>query len=503
MELAKKTVKNSFYGVIEFGWPVLTALLATPYIIRRLGVDAYGVLALITVVLGFFALLDLGLTYASIKYIAEEYSKKNLGNINKIINSTLFVYIIMGGIGLIIISLGSNIITTKLLNVSENLVEVTKFSFYIASFGFLINMVNGVFASIPKAVQRFDVSTIISVFIGTLTTASMVLLLYLGFWLKELVILNLAISFLSVVIYLIASKKLIPKLVIRPAFDKETFFKLLKYGSLFLFASISGLLVFHLDKFLIGAMLNISLVTYYVVPGNIAVKIQGLTSAMVAIVLPLSSMLSSKNQIDKIRALYFKGTKFILMIITMISVPLLVFSGKFLLYWLGPEFAAKSTTVMMMLVATYYFLSIAGVIWNISYGLGKAKINALFAFLTAFINIVLIFFLIKRLEIIGVALAYLISAVITTPLAVIYIERKVLKLSGFEFFRIYSRILFVGIIQGFIVFILERAASNMISVLALMVLSVFIFPLIYFLLGFFKDEDKQVVDIFKGLIFKN
>lgn len=55
----KKLVKNSFYGILEFAWPVILSLAATPYIVHKLGVDAFGILALVSVTLGFFGVLEL------------------------------------------------------------------------------------------------------------------------------------------------------------------------------------------------------------------------------------------------------------------------------------------------------------------------------------------------------------------------------------------------------------------------------------------------------------
>jgi O-antigen/teichoic acid export membrane protein len=494
-KLAEKTVKNSIYSVLEFGWPILLAILVTPFIVKKLGVDAYGVWALVSVVLGFFALLDLGIGTAAIKYIAQGYGEKDFEGINKIINSTLFVFFIIGSAGAVIIFVLTIPLVTKILNIPKNLVNVAEFAFYLASLGFLFNMINGVFACVPKAVQKYHISTTISLIIGTLSSVLTVLLLYLGFGLKGIIVLSLAISFLSLFIYIKVDKKILPKLIIRPVFDKKTFFMLFKYGIVVLATTVSGLIVLQLDKFLIGVTLSMAMVTFYVVPGNIAFKISGLTAAMVGVVLPVSSALQGTNQTEKIKSLYFKGTKFILIIITAISVPLLVFSHRFLFYWMGSDFAKQSSVVMMLLVATYYILSLNAVPWNISYGLGKIKMNAVFFGIIAFLNIGLLLILIKPFGILGAAWAYLLSVIFIVPLNIVYIERKILYLSGLEFWKICAKIAFVGLLQGAVVFFLAKLSFNLISTLGLMALSVLFFPLIYYVLGFFKEEDRELLKI--------
>lgn len=54
-------VKNSLFSVMEFGWPIIIALVASPYIVRSIGPDACGVLSIVGVALGVFGFLDLGM----------------------------------------------------------------------------------------------------------------------------------------------------------------------------------------------------------------------------------------------------------------------------------------------------------------------------------------------------------------------------------------------------------------------------------------------------------
>lgn len=496
MELRKKIIKNSIFSIIEFSWPILTSLLATPYIVHKLGTDAYGILALVSVTLGFIGVLDLGLTGAAIKYIAECYEKKDFKMINRIIGSTILAYSFIGAlVGLLILGL-ANTLTISVLKVPQNFVEVTKFAFYLAAFGFFLNLILGIFASIPKALQRYDISTKISIFIGTFSVLATVGLLHFGFWLREIVILGIIISILGLTTYYLVAKKLIPSLKIDWTFDKKLFLKLLSFGGFFLLSSVSAVILFHLDKLLIGSFLGISVVAYYVIPGNIASKIQGVINSASNIAFPVSSALEGQNDKGKLHKLYFEGTRITLILATMLSVPLIVFADKFLLYWIGEEFAINSGNVMRVLVATYYFLSIGAVIWAICLGAGRSKINAFFAFFAAFLNITLLIFMVRPWGILGAAVAYFLSAFINAPLLIGYIERKVLKLSGFRFWRIFSKIFLVGVIQSLICILLRAFAYNILVTLFFMGISVLIFPLIYVLLGFMQEGDRKLLGIF-------
>jgi len=51
-------VRNVFYNFISQSWFLILAFITIPYIVRKLGTDAYGILSLVGVVLGYFAFLN-------------------------------------------------------------------------------------------------------------------------------------------------------------------------------------------------------------------------------------------------------------------------------------------------------------------------------------------------------------------------------------------------------------------------------------------------------------
>lgn len=496
MELRRNIIKNSIFSVLEFSWPILTSLLATPYIVHKLGTDAYGILAIVSVTLGFFGVLDLGLTGAAIKYVAEYYEKKDIKSINKILGSTIMAYFVIGAVVASVIILSTNFLVS-LLKIPASFIEVTKFAFYLAAFGFMLNLILGIFASIPKAIQRYDISTKISIFIGTLSVLVTVGLLHFGYWLRELVISGFVISIVCVVIYYLIDKKLLPELKIEFSFDFKLFKKLLSFGSFFLLSSLSAVILFHLDKFIIGSILGISVVSFYVIPGGIAQKIQGFVNSAATIAFPVSSSMTVEEDKEKLHKLYSEGNRIILILATMLSVPLIIFADKFLFFWIGEEFALRSGTVMMILSATYFFLCIAAVPWAIALGSGRSKINAFFAFFTAFLNILFLIFMIKPWGIVGAAWAYFLSAIISTPMMIGYIERKVLKLSGFRFWAIFTKISIVAVLQAILsIFILRAFAVNIWFTLAMMAISSLSLLLFYVMFGFAEEGDKKIFNIF-------
>src|SRR5437667_9300161 len=105
-DFSKKFVTNTFFNVLGRSWSFLINLLLTPYILSRLNVADFGAWVLLTILINSFNLLDLGLGFAFVRYIAAYDTYEDYENINKVIFSGLAFYGLLGiagiGVGLLI-----------------------------------------------------------------------------------------------------------------------------------------------------------------------------------------------------------------------------------------------------------------------------------------------------------------------------------------------------------------------------------------------------------------
>src|SRR4051812_30340360 len=94
--IAKKTAKNSIYNLIAYIWPLTLAFIATPILIRHLGNSAYGILALVNAFVGFFAVLDFGVSPSLVKYLSELTAIGDHGKTRKIFSAAVLFYACVG-----------------------------------------------------------------------------------------------------------------------------------------------------------------------------------------------------------------------------------------------------------------------------------------------------------------------------------------------------------------------------------------------------------------------
>jgi len=492
-DLAWRTLKNSIYGMIEFAWPILLALFASPYIVHGLGVDAYGVLSVVGVTLGFFGFFDLGIGGAATRHIAVAYERGDAEEINHVVSTVLAFYLLVGVLGAAILGILAQPLSTQILKIPMGLQHVAQLAFYVGATGFAVAVVSGSFNAIPRAIQRYDVAAKLAIITATMNTGLTLLVLHFGGGLGWVVLAGFVMTLVTAAAGLFIARRLVPTLELRVRFDKALFKELFSFGAYFLISQLGVLVLYQADKLLIGSFLGVAAVTYYVVPGNLATKIQGLVAAATSIVFPVSSTLFESGRSDAMGRLYREGTRLVMILATAVSVPMAVYAGKFLLFWMGQDIASKSSEVMVLLVATYYVLALSSMAWGIANGSGRAKVNALFTIVIAAADVVLFLLLVKPLGLVGAGLAYLISAAVGVPILVSYIERWVIGLSGFEFIKTGWRIWLVGAVQGVLAWLSLRVVTNLWVTLILMLASFASFFVLYVAFGYLQQGDRDVI----------
>jgi O-antigen/teichoic acid export membrane protein len=494
-DLAKKTIKNSAYGLIEYIWPIILAFFLTPLIIRGLGIELYGIYILSTLFIGFLTFLDLGMTAASLKEISFFYGQKKYNEINNIFGATLAAYLFIGIAGSIIVVLITEPLI-EILKISAENIKIARFAFYFMAILFPINVMVGAISIIPKAIQRYDISTKISLFITTSHATLLFFIFKLGFGLKEVLIMGAITNLIAGIFYFIFSRRNIKGLKINFNYDKDLIKRMFKFGGYASITNLSGTILFHLDKIIIGAILGVASVSYYSVPSNLSQKIHGGVTALTNIIFPLSSELKGKGQNDKIVSMYFRSFRLIIMLTTAGVTSVLIFHKEFISYWLGHDFASKSSFIFFILLITYYIVSYSAIPFYLTMGAGKSKVTAFFSSINALINIILIFLFINKFGLIGVAYAYLLS-VITTPIFMRYAEKRILGLKGFEVILKNLDIYFSAIIQGVIsYFVILPFANSLFTTIIFIVISFISFFIIMYLFRLYKRDDIKIIEMF-------
>ncbi|MCG2772811.1 MAG: oligosaccharide flippase family protein [Desulfobacterales bacterium] len=418
---------------------------ATPYIVGRLGAERYGFLSMIAVVVGYFAFLNLGLGPAMIKYISEYHARNDSQKIHRLLATGMVFFTTVGLLGSLGLILLSDAIVTRLFHIPACLLAESKTALRIAAVGFMLNMPLSVLSSVPRALQRFDISNKLDLLFGTVTILATLVLLYVGAGLVQLAALNLAVGLISVAVYAPVCRKLLPGISFKPAFDGGIFRELLKYGGSILVTQVMGRIIFQIDKIIIGLFLPIAQLTFYVIPFNLSQKILIIPGIISPVIFPAISELHALNEKKKFKKLYFSSTKLIVAATLPLTIILTVFANQILNFWLGPGFAEKGTLSLQMLSAVFFLTTLTIPVAVFAQGMGRPDMPMKFSTIHAVINILLWLSLIPKLGINGAALGLFVSHIIIVPWAIVYFHKRIIKSPVKElFFSSYKPCFLIG-----------------------------------------------------------
>ncbi|MCP5222700.1 MAG: oligosaccharide flippase family protein [Zoogloeaceae bacterium] len=408
--------------------PAVLGIATIPYIVSTLGLADYGLLALVTSIVGYFALLDINVSAGSTKYIAQYHASGDHDSLNETVCFSLLVYAAIGLTGMVGLFLSADWLAAQFFAVSPEKRETAVTAIRIAAIGFAVGQIQAYVQSIPGALMRYDVAGRIEAVFGTVVPLASVAMLALGFGLLELVWLRVAMSFTQAVVVSLAIRALLPGLKwVRPG--ARIRHALLSF-SLFSFLSrLAALTYAHADKLIIGARVGVESLTFYVVPATLANRVMSLVFRLSGVMFPHASSLAAQGRNDKLRHDYLLATRYLLFINGAIVVVLATLAQPILAHWLNTDFARAGALVMVFIALAQGVDSLTNLPSLINDGLGHPRVSGLFALSRAALGLTLIFLGVSAYGLVGAAMAHFVASVIMSLAFVWYVHGRTVPVS--------------------------------------------------------------------------
>ena len=491
----KNNFKNAVYNAIGFVFPVLIGLITTPYIVHKLNTEVYGIYVLAISLMGLLSFLDLGFGQGIIKFVSHYEAKDDYQRINEIINTSLFINIVMGIIGFLIIFLSSEFLSSRVFKVRAEYLSLSETAFKIVSVGFFLNILSSTFSNIPRALQRYDISVKIQNIVWFCSVMSSVILLYLGYGLVEMLLFYVLFQFVGIILYLYFSRKLLPSLKLTLSFKKDVFKEIFGFSIYTSINAITGNIVFRVDKMIISYFLGTSAVTYYQIPFMLSQMANGFTSSVIQFLMPVVSFINSAGDKEKLKDVYVRYTRYVFTISIVVLSGLVLLGKPFLFLWIGKDIAEKSYLLLVIISVVFFFVSISNVGYYIYNGLGKARINMVSSFIGAIAYLLSALVLVSKYGLIGAAFAF--SFILVPYPVYIYVLNRILDVSLKWYVNLLSKTLLLILGTLFITYAL---VYNNFSLKFLIFSGLLLFIIFVLLLYAFNFVSRQDIETLKTRI---
>ena len=420
---ARRVATNLLFSGAGQVWSVILTVITIPIVVHGLGVSAYGVFVLGSLLMGYVGFLDLGLSSAVVRSLAVHYLAGDDDRLTRLVGTALSLLLGLGVIGAIAIAAAAPVVVRSVLHIGPSLQGDAVFVLDLAAIGFGLNMCLSLFGAVPQGLQRQDLFTVRSFILTTATALGQILAVKLGGGLRWVAGITIAVNVLSLAVFVIVSRQLLPQVSFRPRLDRWAIRELSSFGLFRFLNQISAQVVFQLDRLIVAAFLPIRAVTYYSVPLSIAQRFTVVQFMFSGAYFPAASELHAKQDVERLRRLYLSSMKVSVVMVLPLVVLVAGFAQPLLATWLSPTFAAESTNVLAVLAVAYGFATVIGVPGLASDATGHIRWTTAFAIASAIINLTLTLILVPRLGPVGAALALLLNSA-TQGMLFIYVVQR-------------------------------------------------------------------------------
>ena len=401
-----KFVVGVFWNALGVIAGLASGLLLSPYLIRKLGADGYGVWALSFALIEYYWLLDLGFRSATIKFVAHYTALGEAEKMSEVVSTSLLYS--SGAAAIILVSIC--LIAPHLRNVFQiapAYQQVFLRLILIVSASWCCSIVLGVFGASLEAMQRFDLSSR-AMIVGTVVrTAGTFALLYNGFGLLALALLAAGAQLLTYALQYRSFRQLFPERRISPRLATLSMLRQMgRFGIHTFFVTISQQFLNQSAPLLIGHFRPAMFVGFYALPTRLLQYTVEMVGKIGVVTNTNAAELAAKGESDSIGKLAIYANRYCLIVFMPMAVLLGIYGKALFLKWVGPEFAGYSAPVLPVLLLG----SVIAIVGQFSstmllQGLARHQNYAKALMVEAVLGVGVLWFVIPRYGILGAAWA--------------------------------------------------------------------------------------------------
>ncbi len=403
------------YLALGIDWGL--AIFMVPFNLDHLGKSVYGLWMLVASIPAYFSLLDLGYSAAIVRFAAQYRAHGDNQALNEIASTIFFFF---AGIGLaaytVAVLLAFNI--RDLLNLTPEQAVTGRQVLLIISIYIAVGFPCSVFGGIVKGSMDPYMTSLISIATSLTVVIVNVAVLLAGYGIVTLVAAITAIRLLSYFAYWKNACRVFPPLQIRlSAFRSSRLRELTGFSIALLLIDLANKLNYSTDALIIGTYMSTASVASWAIAQRPAELMQRFSGELNITVFPVVVSSAALGQVDRLRAVFLRGTQLSLAIVIILTICLILLARPLIIFWVGPEFSESIPVIYVLafVVIIRICFSPAQVLLE---GAGKHRLLAISTVATGIANLLLSIFLVRGYGLIGVAFGTLIPLSVMSSLVI-------------------------------------------------------------------------------------
>jgi O-antigen/teichoic acid export membrane protein len=353
--------------------PILAAIFTIPVLIRTLGTDRFGILALAWTLVGYFNLFDLGMGRALAQVVAEKRGQNDAHQIPSLVWTTFLWVLGLGCIAALLLNLVAPWLVYRALKVPDGLRLESLQSLRLLSVCIPIVMGAAALRGVLDAHERFRETNILRILTGTFIFLGPMLVLPFSTRLLPIMAVLAVTRGLDGAVHLWLCTQLLswPRL----SGGVGRLLPLLRLGGWMTLSNTLSPLMVYLDRFFIGALISMAAVAHYTVPYDMVANMGTIPGALVVILFPAFSA-HYQSDPTRTRRFFGQGVRTAALALLPLTVIVIVLSDVGLRWWVGAEFADHGARVLRWLALGRFVNGLAQIPLTFLQGIGRPDLPA-------------------------------------------------------------------------------------------------------------------------------
>jgi len=455
MSLKLQAMKNVSAMWLGLAVHAFTGFFLSPYILHKLGDEAFSLWVLIFAVTGYFGLLDLGIRSSIVKYTAEFTAINNMEALSRCLSTSVGFYTLMGALA----AIGTAIAYFSLpvlFRIPVAFVREARLLLLMSGTGIAVTFPLAVFAGALEGLQKFSWLQLSQVAIAIVRTVLIVLALQSGEGLLAVGAITVAISTLSSVVFTCMALYVLPIRLNTRHVEWRSFREMAGYGAFAFAILLAEKLRFQSDAMLIGAMVSSVAITSFSIAARLVDYASYAVRSMSQVFMPMSSQFHATGDLVRLRRTFIVGNRISALVIVPICVALIVVGKPVIEAWVGARYLGSYFILVLLIVPRTLYLAQSTSI-RILLGMGRHRILASVLLVEGAINLLLSLLLARRFGTTGIALGTAIPLACTSVLFLPQHLCRVLEVPLGAFLnRAYRLPIVLGLFQAAVLLPLSR-----------------------------------------------
>lgn len=417
--------RNTIWNLVGTGLPILIGAVTIPYLVKNIGVEAFGILTLVWALIGYFSLFDFGLGRALTQQVASCLASNDQSQVSHLVKSGLIFTAFTGVLGGFVLAVLSSPLGHIWLKVSLPLQDDATRCLLISALGIPLTTITTGLRGVLEAYEDFKSANLLRVGLGIANFGLPALTVFLfGPSLTFIVISLIVARLIALFAHVVLVNYKLPKDWSRCKSSFKEIKKLLSYGAWMTVSNIIGPLMGTADRFVISAVLGASAIAYYTVPSEVLMRVLIIPAALTGALFPrMASVL--RVDIGRAKELYGRCIKLVALALVPVCLIISIGSHWGLTLWLGHDFAEKSWLIVSVMSLGLAFNGVAFVPFAAIQAAGHARVTATLHVIELVIYAPLLFVFLHFFGLLGAAIVWVIRAGLDLLFLLIFAKKSI------------------------------------------------------------------------------